>query len=203
MWPLYPKEWIGTFCFSAFMLVANVAGIGGGGVAIPMAMYFFNLEFKQAVGISCFSIMCATIARFFFNFKEKHPEKPTCCVIDHSMASIMMPLTLLGSLIGTFIFKSFPDLVLIIVLTLMLIVLTWDSSNKYKKLRAKEVDEENKAKVGPGESDKKESNVVELVEPEKDIIGDDEANNFEDAHENHNTVGVAVPPTNKAWPNDV
>jgi hypothetical protein len=41
LFPLYPKEWIGTFVFSLFMLVANVAGIGGGGIAIPLAIYFF------------------------------------------------------------------------------------------------------------------------------------------------------------------
>lgn len=76
LWPLYPKEWIGTICFSMFMLVANIAGIGGGGIAIPMAIYFFELNFKKAIPVSSFSIMLSTVARFFFNFNEKHPEKP-------------------------------------------------------------------------------------------------------------------------------
>jgi len=52
------------------MLLANVGGIGGGGVAIPLAMTFFNLSMKPAVAISSFSIMCSTLARFFFNFDE-------------------------------------------------------------------------------------------------------------------------------------
>jgi len=29
-------EWVGTFIFASFMLLANVGGIGGGGVAIPL-----------------------------------------------------------------------------------------------------------------------------------------------------------------------
>lgn len=36
LWPLLPIEWIGTFLFSIIMLLSNVGGIGGGGIAIPM-----------------------------------------------------------------------------------------------------------------------------------------------------------------------
>ena len=104
VWPLEPKEWLGTFCFAVFKLFSVVAGIGGGGVAIPMAMGFFNLEFKQAVGVSSFSITFANLLKFIFDFKAKHPEKPQCTVIDYDIASVMMPLTLVGSLLGTFVF---------------------------------------------------------------------------------------------------
>ena len=86
------------------MLVANVAGIGGGGIAIPMAIYFFELSFKKAIAVSSFSIMLTTLARFIFNFNEKHPEKPECPTIDYNIATVMMPLNLIGSLIGAYIF---------------------------------------------------------------------------------------------------
>lgn len=42
--PLFPmgaREMIGTATFALFMALSTVAGIGGGGVAIPMVMGFF------------------------------------------------------------------------------------------------------------------------------------------------------------------
>ena len=94
------------------MLLANVGGIGGGGIAIPMAMYFFGFDTKPAIAVSSFSIMWSTIARFFFNWGERHPEKELMVVIDYSMTNVMMPLTLIGTLIGAYIYISFPDLLI-------------------------------------------------------------------------------------------
>ena len=136
--PLAPKEWVGTFVFSLIMCLSNVAGIGGGGVAIPLAMYFFNLSMKPAIAISSFSIMISTLARFFFNFNERHPEKKDCACIDYGMTNVMMPLTLLGSLIGAYFYVAFPDLILQITLTLLLLLLTGESGRKAKDMCAKE-----------------------------------------------------------------
>ena len=138
MFPLYPKEWIGTFVFAAFMLLANVGGIGGGGVAIPLAMTFFNLSMKPAVAISGFSIMCSTLARFAFNFNERHPDKKNCCSIDYGLTIVMMPLNLIGSLIGALFLVVFPDLILMIILTLLLLVLSLECARKFVEMRKKE-----------------------------------------------------------------
>lgn len=144
LWPLRPREWVGTFVFSLIMLLSNVGGIGGGGIAIPLAMYFFSLSFKPAVAISSFSIMMSTLGRFFYNFGERHPEKKGCTSIDYGMTNVMMPLTMIGSMVGAYVYKSFPDLILLIILTLLLVVLAGESARKYRSLRAKEIEEERK-----------------------------------------------------------
>jgi hypothetical protein len=113
--PLFPmegQEIVGSFVFALIMLLSNVGGIGGGGVAIPLVMVFFNFSMKPAIAISSFSIMCATLARFFFNFNERHPEKKDSTSIDYGMTNVMMPLILVGSLTGAYVYVSFPDLVL-------------------------------------------------------------------------------------------
>jgi uncharacterized membrane protein YfcA len=120
---MMPKEWVGTFVFSFIMCLSNVAGIGGGGVAIPLAMYFFNLSTKPAIAISSFAIMLSTLARFFYNFNERHPEKPNCSSIDYNMTNVMMPLTMMGSLVGAFFYLVMPGLVITIILTFLLIAL--------------------------------------------------------------------------------
>lgn len=138
LFPIQPKEWIGTFVFSLIMCLSNVAGIGGGGVAIPLAMYFFNLSTKPAIAISSFSIMISTLARFFFNFNERHPEKPNCACIDYNMTNVMMPLTMMGSLIGAFFYLLLPEMYILIILTLLLIVLTLESGKKFLQIKRKE-----------------------------------------------------------------
>jgi hypothetical protein len=145
LWPLTTREWIGSVVFSLIMLLSNVGGIGGGGVAIPLAMWFFNLTFKPAIAISSFAILVSTLGRFFYNFNERHPDKPACVTIDYGMTNVMMPLTLIGSLIGAYFYKSFPDMILLIILTLLLALLCWESVKKFRSMRAKE-DEKLKEK---------------------------------------------------------
>lgn len=132
------QEVVGSFVFALVMLLSNVGGIGGGGVAIPLVMVFFNFSMKPAIAISSFSIMCSTLARFFFNFGEKHPEKPGCTSIDYGMTNVMMPLTMVGSLVGAYVYVAFPDLVLQIILTLLLFVLCMESGRKFIQTYRKE-----------------------------------------------------------------
>lgn len=156
LWPLHLKEWIGTYVFASFMLIANVGGIGGGGVAIPLAMYFFNLSMKPAVAISSFSILCSTFARFFFNWSERHPDKPFCTSIDYGLTNVMMPLNLMGSLIGAYLYVWLPDLILMIILTSLLLLLTIESCRKFFEMRKKENEAEAEAEAKQKEDAEKE-----------------------------------------------
>ena len=82
--------------------------------------------------------MITTLARFFFNYNERHPEKPNCTSIDYGMTNVMMPLTLVGAIIGAYVYVSFPTVILQILLTLLLISLTVQSARKAKEIYAKE-----------------------------------------------------------------
>jgi len=98
LFPLKGIEWIGTFLFAIIMLLSNVGGIGGGGIAIPMVQIFFGFDdLKKAIAISSFSIFISTFTRFFYNINERHPDKPNMMSLDYGLASVMMPLTLIGT----------------------------------------------------------------------------------------------------------
>ena len=113
--------------FIIFKGLSVVAGIGGGTITIPLLMYFFRLGLKPATAISSFSILIATISKFLTSYNEKNPDKPEFCSIDYGITTIMMPLTLLGSFTGAYVYVSFPDLVLEIAITLILLILTYNS----------------------------------------------------------------------------
>ena len=76
LWPLTPKEWAGTFVFTLVMMLSKVAGIGGGGIAIPIISYFFNFGIKPATAVSSFSILIASLAYFAYNYGLRNPDKP-------------------------------------------------------------------------------------------------------------------------------
>ena len=129
--------------FSIVMALANIAGIGGGGIAIPILIAFFYFTTKTAIAISSFSIFLTTFARFIMNFKEKHPDKANVVVIDYDLVTIMMPTNLAGAQIGALILVVFPSIIIQIILTLTLLALAIQSVFKAIEITKKE----NQAKL--------------------------------------------------------
>ena len=145
-----PLEIAGIFVFAFIMALSNIAGVGGGGVAIPIIMAFFVFTTKPAIAISSFSIFLTTLARFIMNFKERHPDKENVVVIDYDLVSIMMPTTLAGAQIGAVILVVFPSIIIQIILTLMLGFLAIQSALKGIEITKKENAEKKKLeKVAP------------------------------------------------------
>lgn len=138
VFPVLPLEYGGIVVFALIMIISNIAGIGGGGVAISIVIAMFNFTTKPAIAISSFSIFVTTLARFIMNFREKHPEKEGVVVIDYNLVSIMMPTTLAGAQIGAFILIAFPSIIIQIILTLMLLFLTIQSTFKAIEITKKE-----------------------------------------------------------------
>jgi len=106
------------------LALCTVSGIGGGAIDFSMLIAFFKFETKPSVAISSFVILICTIMRFFYNFKVRNPEKPGMNVLDYSLASIMMPTTLAGSQIGSYLLRWFPSLYIQVALTLLLVFLS-------------------------------------------------------------------------------
>lgn len=120
VFPVQPLEIGGILIFAVVMALSNIAGVGGGGVAIPIIMAMFSFTTKPAIAISSLSIFLTTIGRFIINFREKHPDKEGCVVIDYDLVAIMMPTTLAGAQIGAMILVTFPSLIIQVILTLTL-----------------------------------------------------------------------------------
>jgi uncharacterized membrane protein YfcA len=62
-------------------------------------------------------------------------------VIDYGMTTVMMPLTMVGSVLGAYIYLSFPDLILMIILTLLLLFLAYKSGESFVQVYRKENEE--------------------------------------------------------------
>jgi uncharacterized membrane protein YfcA len=170
-------EIVGLITLSILMMLCTVAGIGGGGITIPILQVFFVFAFKEATAISGISILICSIARYIYNFKQMHPEKKSVA-IDYGLAIIMLPTVMMGSFIGVIMNAAMPDLILQICLTLLLGFLTVQSALKAKEIMNKE-NEKLKAKKKAKKEKIRESNrilgIEEEVVEDKDLDWDNDA----------------------------
>ena len=68
---------------------------------------------------------------------QKHPEKDAV-LIDYDLASIMLPIVMMGSMIGTLGSITLPNLVLQVLLTILMVSLTILAGMKGKQIYSKE-----------------------------------------------------------------
>ena len=138
VFPLEMIEYFGAFVLGILIALSNAGGVGGGGVVVPICIVFFGFSPKQSVALSNFCIFSAAITRFLMNIKQKHPYKKATN-IDYSLAMVMFPMILLGTMVGVKINTMLPDLILIIGLTLLLVFLSVHSMFTAIKIRRKEI----------------------------------------------------------------
>jgi len=136
LFPLKTWDYIG-FAVSAFLImVAAGGGIGGGGVLVPT--YIFILGFKPhlAIPLSNATILGSSLANCILNARKRHPtaNRP---LIDWDIMLVMEPLTIAGSVVGTYINALMPPWLLCVLLVVLLGLTTIKTSIKgvsmYKK----------------------------------------------------------------------
>ena len=111
LFPILGMEFIGLIIILALMTLSTLGGIGGGGVVVPFTMACFGFTMKEAIAISGLSIFLCAIVKFGFHLNDRHPEKDAV-LIDYSLASIMLPAVMMGSMIGVIANQALPPLVL-------------------------------------------------------------------------------------------
>ena len=61
------------------------------------------------------------LTRFVINFKKKHPSREGRVLIDYNIVIVLLPMTLFGSKLGVFINSTFPDIVVLILRSIVLL----------------------------------------------------------------------------------
>jgi uncharacterized membrane protein YfcA len=163
---MYSIEIIGIAVLSILMMLCTLAGIGGGGVVVPLLSVFYSFTFKEATAISGFSILICSIARFIYNISQMHPEKKAVS-IDYGLAIVMLPTVMMGSFIGVIMNAMLPELVLQICLTLLLGFLTVQSA-----LKAREIFKKENAKIKEKKKAAKQAAAALGKERNMRILGD-------------------------------
>ena len=99
----------------AALWLANMGGMGGGGMCVPIAIAFFKFDPKNAIALSNFSIFLSSAVRYILNLPKSHPLKNgTGILVDLNLAAIMLPLIISGVSFGVLLNIIMPDIVIVI-----------------------------------------------------------------------------------------
>ena len=134
---MYAIEFAGIFVLSALIGMANVGGIGGGGMTVPLVAICWGFSTKQSIAISGCTIFIGAIVRYFYSYGKKHPEKKAT-IIDYGIVIVMLPLVVCGGAVGVLVNLTFAPAYLTLTLTFLLLALTWQSALKMMEIYRKE-----------------------------------------------------------------
>jgi uncharacterized membrane protein YfcA len=119
---MHQTEMEGTVILTVLMALAVISGIGGGGIIVSLLMVFYKLNTHEAIAVSGLTIFMGSLARFTMTINNRHPDK-NATLVDYSLANIMLPCVLVGSLFGVFLNLILPALILQVSLSIVLILL--------------------------------------------------------------------------------
>lgn len=99
--------------------LAMSAGIGGGGLFVPLLILVLHKDVSIATSMSQCLIAGAAIAGLLYNLYQRHPARDRP-LIDVSLVLFLAPLQMAGALCGNVMNRMLPPVTLIIVMVIVL-----------------------------------------------------------------------------------
>ena len=128
--PMVANDFISPLILMIGIGISNMAGVGGGGITMPVLLVILGFLPSEAVPISNFMIFLGCVTRLIVNFKDKHPIYKHKPAIHFDYMIILLPMALIGTLLGVFINLIFPDLLINIFMVLILCFVSYKSTKK-------------------------------------------------------------------------
>jgi uncharacterized membrane protein YfcA len=119
-----------TFILFIAAIISAAAGLGGGGVFVPLFIILLGMTPQQAVPVSQATIFAGSIINLIFNARAKHPAVKDHPLIDFDTLLVMCPMLLAGTVVGVIFNIIFPSWLL---LAMLLVTLTYTSYKTGKK----------------------------------------------------------------------
>jgi len=110
----------GLGCFGVAVL-AGSAGVGGGGLYVPLLMLTLQMEMGDAVVLSHVVVFGSVAAQVLVNLPRRHKTMP---LIDYVAPVLLLPAQLSGSALGLCLRTLFPRAVLVCVCVVILTLLS-------------------------------------------------------------------------------
>ena len=174
LFPLTTADYWGFGLAAAGLVLAAGGGIGGGGMLVPIYCLVLGFSPKHAIPLSNVTVFGGAVANTLLNLRKRHPvleyNRP---LIDADLILVMEPLTIAGALLGTFMNKVLPELLLTVLLVLLLSVTAHKSLTKAVSMyRAETVARQRQTGQRPNGT--MESELTRLAKKEDEDDEDDE-----------------------------
>ncbi|UPR00081.1 sulfite exporter TauE/SafE family protein [Chloropicon primus] len=128
--PTDPKGIAGLCLAVVFIAVAAGSGLGGGGVLVPLYITFFGINSMHAVALSNVTILGSSIMNVIINSRRAHPLVHSRRMIDWEVVLLLEPASILGTVLGGMMNKTFP---VWLSMLLMMVFLALMTARTYKK----------------------------------------------------------------------
>ncbi|TDH68857.1 hypothetical protein CCR75_005266 [Bremia lactucae] len=136
--PFTWKDVMATYIALLSTALGSGCGVGGGGLLVPMFIFFYGLSPKHAIPLSKATIFGNALSAYLFNIARKHPSNKKFPLINYQVAGIMEPATLIGSIFGVMMNHVFPDWLILLLLVSLLSYTTFKMAVKGNKIHEKE-----------------------------------------------------------------
>lgn len=150
------------------MIVANCGGNGGGGALIPIIVVFFKFDPKKGIVLSNATIFLSGLIRYVINGDKRHPLKDgTTVLVDYSVATLMLPMIIVGAALGVMVNEMLSELIVSIIFCGVLTPIFIMTFVKFRNARRAETlkFEQVKEKAALAE---KENIAAEVIEAKSD-----------------------------------
>lgn len=118
--------------------ISLAAGVGGGGLYVPLLMGVLSFDTHDATALSPFMLCGGAIAAFAYNFNQTNPRNPDEPLIDFQLACLIAAGLVSGAQLGTIAHDIAPPALLVIVLVAVLADAAQKGVNSAKKISANE-----------------------------------------------------------------
>jgi len=153
-------------------IIAALAGIGGGGLLVPLYILIENFEADMASPLSSAAIMGGSMIGYSMYCRRWHERFPVIQqpLIDYETTALLLPALLMGTVFGTILDKLLPLWSIIVVMLILLFVTTARTALKaYSASVEEDEDEEPTAKpatlIAPRKPSESENSMLGDVSP--------------------------------------
>lgn len=139
-------------------MLANAGGLGAGAVIIPVYIFIYDFAPTDSIPLSKITIFAGAIASVMLTACQRRADDKNKLIINYEMAAAIVPLLLIGTMVGVLASKTLPPVAITGCLCLYLVYSTYKMCQKAIEITKKE----NAARA-------EENSAKELVESASDL----------------------------------
>ena len=121
-------------------ILAGMAGIGGGGVNVPVFLLVFGYSYDTAIKRSLYVVFGCLCSQLLLNYNARHPDDETRPAIYYDIILILLPAQIGGAKIGDILAKVLPGTIEYILSVLLLLFAATKTGIKLLSIRQRELD---------------------------------------------------------------
>lgn len=131
-----------ALCVIAFFVagISLAAGVGGGGLFVPLLMIVLGLNSKIATSLSQAALFGGALSAFAYNMQCGHPSRPARPLINFELACLIGSALVAGAQVGSVVHAFAPPALILLLLCTVLVESARKGVNNGLKIHAKEAE---------------------------------------------------------------